>query len=138
VQRVGAYVVCVREGRLLVVRLNPALGLKGWSLPGGGVDHGEAPVDAAVREVAEETGYDVVIDRLLSVDSLHLTVGHDGSPIDHHGIRVLYAGTVVGGELRHEVGGSSDQAAWVELDAVDALDQVSLVGIGLAAWRAVG
>ena len=100
------------------------------------IDHGEAPVDAAVREVSEETGYDIVIDRLLTVDSLHLTLGAHSEPVDHHAIRILYTGTVVGGELRHEIGGSSDTAAWVPLDAVDALDQVSLVGVGLAAWRA--
>lgn len=133
-QRVGAYVVCVRDGQVLLVRLNPMLGLAGWSLPGGGVDQGEHPLDAAVREVAEETGYEVVIDRLLTVDSLHLTVGHDGSPIDHHGIRIIYAGMIVGGELRHEIGGSSDTAAWIDLDALDGIERVTLVGIGLAAW----
>ena len=30
-----------------------------WDLPGGGLDHGENPRDAIVREVAEETGYTV-------------------------------------------------------------------------------
>src|SRR3990172_5112429 len=36
-----------------------------WDLPGGGMNHGELPTDTAIREAKEETGFDVVIDRLL-------------------------------------------------------------------------
>ncbi len=50
--RVGAYVVCVRDATLLLVRFARS---ERWTLPGGGLDHGERPEDAAVREVTEET-----------------------------------------------------------------------------------
>jgi ADP-ribose pyrophosphatase YjhB (NUDIX family) len=40
-----------------------------WSLPGGFVEMGESVVEAALREVAEETGYSVEIGRLVGVYS---------------------------------------------------------------------
>jgi ADP-ribose pyrophosphatase YjhB (NUDIX family) len=134
-QRIAAYVVCVRHEQVLLARWISPDGPR-WTLPGGGIDHGEDPRDAAVREVDEETGYEVVLDALLTVDSVHLTTGLDGRAIDHHGIRVVYAAHVTGGELRFEVGGSTDEAAWVDLAAVDGLRRVGLVDVGLAAWRA--
>jgi 8-oxo-dGTP diphosphatase len=41
-----------------------------WSLIAGSVDPGEQPADAAIREVYEETGVDVVVERLAGV-ALH-------------------------------------------------------------------
>ncbi|MCQ8188922.1 NUDIX hydrolase [Streptomyces rugosispiralis] len=130
--RISAYAVCVEGGRILLARWTGGDG-KQWGLPGGGLQHGEDPYDAAVREVEEETGYTVEIERLLGIDSLHQRhprwLTHDA---DFHGVRVVYAGRVTGGELRHEVNGSTDLAAWIELDRLAGLDRAPLVDTALA------
>jgi 8-oxo-dGTP diphosphatase len=133
--RVAAYAVCVREHRVLLTRLvGPDAGR--WTLPGGGIDHGEDPYDAAIREVAEESGYVIEIDRLLGMDSFHTRyVRASGRESDFHGLRIIYSARVAGGELRPEADGSTDQAAWIDLDEVAKLERVSLVDIGLALDR---
>lgn len=139
--RVAAYAVCRRDSAVLLARWTGPRGPE-WTLPGGGLDHGEDPRDAAVREVAEETGYAVHLDALLTIDSLRVLIddgtaddgtADGGEPLDHHSIRIVYAAHVVGGELRHEVDGSTDMAAWVPLAEVPRLPRVSLVDIGLSA-----
>jgi hypothetical protein len=50
---------------------------------------------------------------------------------DFHGIRILYRVRVTGGELRDEVGGSSDTCRWVTRAEVVELPIVELVRTGL-------
>jgi 8-oxo-dGTP diphosphatase len=67
--RVAAYAVVVESGQVLLPHWLEGP-ISGWTLPGGGIDPGEDPADAVVREVEEETGYHVVVDELLGIDSL--------------------------------------------------------------------
>jgi 8-oxo-dGTP pyrophosphatase MutT (NUDIX family) len=53
------------DGRVLLVKPTYK---RGWDLPGGYVEPGEAPKRAAAREVAEELGLDVAVGRLLVLD----------------------------------------------------------------------
>jgi 8-oxo-dGTP diphosphatase len=64
---VGAGALVHKGGRLLLVKRNesPSKGI--WSFPGGAVELGETTVEAAVREIKEETGLDIVIERLFDV-----------------------------------------------------------------------
>jgi len=121
-QRTAAYAYVERDGALLVTRnslLGPHPGV--WTLPGGGIDHGESPRDTVVRELHEECGLDGVVGDLLTVDDHHFTgTAPNGRSEDFHAIRIVYRATVpVGAEPRVvEVDGTTDAVAWVPLSEV--------------------
>lgn len=65
----GAYGV-VQDGNkvLLILRCDTPV----WVIPGGGIEDGETPEEACVRELKEETGLDVVVTRKVA----HYTASH--------------------------------------------------------------
>lgn len=70
----GGIVVDARGRFLLIQRGNePEKGR--WTLPGGRVEHGESAAEAVVREVLEETGLAVQVDRLAG--EVELSLGGD-------------------------------------------------------------
>ncbi|MFD8734044.1 NUDIX hydrolase [Streptomyces sp. NPDC059618] len=134
--RVAAYAVCVRDGAMLLARWVAKDGSKRWTLPGGGMDHGEDPYDTVIREAEEETGYAIEPLALLGVDSQRHTYPRRlGTTADFQSLRIVYEARVTGGELRYETNGSTDMAAWHPLEEVPALDRVLLVDVGLTLWR---
>jgi ADP-ribose pyrophosphatase YjhB (NUDIX family) len=133
---VAAYAICVRDGQILLARSPAQDGTPEWVVPGGGMEHGEDPYDTVRREVEEETGYRIEVTGLLGVDSSHHVFRNGFGPaVDHHGVRFVYEGRITGGELRNEVNGSTDLAAWHDLDAVPGLVRISMVDIALRMWR---
>jgi 8-oxo-dGTP diphosphatase len=130
--RVGAYGVIVSDGAVLLARWTGS-GVPRWTLPGGGLEFGEDAATAAVREILEETGYTAALGRLLGVDSKFIPAGRrlHGEPRPMHALRIIYSATVTGGELTHELSGSTDEAGWFGLDEIVGLDRVDLVDAGL-------
>lgn len=134
--RLGAYAVVVDdERRVLLAYWRDETR---WTLPGGGVELHESPEEAAVREVSEETGYAVELVRLLGVDTVVVPAERRVSATDRvlRMVGVIYEARVVGGELAHEVDGSTDEARWIPVDDVPSLERVGLVDAALRLWRA--
>jgi len=122
-QRVAAYAVILRDGAMLLSRLAPTVTPDElWTLPGGGLDHGEDPRDAVIREIREETGLDAVVGETARVYSAHLPgVWRDGRRVDAHALRIVYEGWVspdAPAPQVLEVGGSTMAAAWQPVEAV--------------------
>ena len=131
--RLAAYAVSIAHGAVLLVRQPSDI----WSLPGGRVEHGEDPIDAVIREFAEETGHDAAVERLLGVDSRVIPAAErivSGQP-EHHNVGIYYQVRITGGRLRPEPNGATAEAAWIALDAVALLPRSSLVDIGIELAR---
>lgn len=132
--RVAAYAIIVDDDRGMLLAHWVDGRRAAWTLPGGGLEAGEDPEDAVRREVMEETGYRAEVLELLGIHSRVIPVrqrirADADEPL--HTLRILYRARVVGGELTHEVGGSTDRAGWFALDQIAPLPHVQLVEIGL-------
>ena len=133
VTRVAAYALCLDRDRLLLCRLAPGeLAVGQWTLPGGGLDFGESPADAVLRELGEETGLSGEIIGLADVLSWSRSLTDPGLGFDgaFHAIQIVYRVQVTGGELRDEPDGSTDAALWFSRDELDAMPLVDLAREG--------
>ncbi len=121
-QRLGAYAVVFDAERMLLTRISPVGYPTGsWTLPGGGVEHGESPHDAVRRELYEETGLVATAVRLVDVHDVHvIDVGRDDQYEDYHGVHLLYAVAVdvTTPVMVIDAGGSTDLAQWVPIEQV--------------------
>jgi ADP-ribose pyrophosphatase YjhB (NUDIX family) len=116
--RIGAYAVLTHAGAVVLTQLARGPNQGRWSLPGGGLEHGETPEEALRREVMEETGVPLPSVSLVSWFSLNTHWKNpSGDSTDLH-----YLGFVFRGELERRVplletgdGGSCSAARWFEL-----------------------
>lgn len=122
-QRIAAYAVIILEQQVLLSRLSPRISREElWTLPGGGLDHGENPRDAVIREIWEETGLRAAVSETAHVYSAHLPgAWRDGRRVDAHAVRIVYDGWVPPGSPEpqvQEVDGSTVAAAWVPISDI--------------------
>jgi len=81
--------ILIEDGKLLLVKQRLKSGRE-WSLPGGKLERGESLGQGLIREMKEETGLDVAIDRLL-----YLCDGADNTLL-----HITFLLRRTGGELR--------------------------------------
>lgn len=120
-------IVCLRGDAVLLIRRGKAPRMGEWSLPGGRIEPGERAVDAALRELVEETGVTARITGLIDVvDGIFAESGL-------HYVLIDYAAEWVSG--KPVAGDDALEARFVPLDQVDELIEWSETRriIGLAA-----
>jgi ADP-ribose pyrophosphatase YjhB (NUDIX family) len=138
-QRLAVYALVRREDDVLLTRISRLGAHPGaWTLPGGGLDHGESPRDAVAREVREECGVDVLVGDLLDVHDTHFEgTAPSGRFEDFHGVHLVFRGTVSqDAEPRVvETDGTTDAVAWVPVADVEsgAVRTLDVVGAALRA-----
>ena len=116
-QRAAAYAVVTSERGVLLTQFNSQTRAAGdWGLPGGGLDLGETPVDGVLREVWEETGQQVELGELVTIQSQHwIGRAPHGVLEDFHAVRIVYLAVCRDPQdiVIHDVGGTTADARWV-------------------------
>jgi len=92
--KVDTRALVLREGKILMVKEADD---KLWSLPGGWADVGDTPSDAVCRELDEETGLQVKVERLLGVWDRNL---HGHPPYPWHVYKLIFFCKELGGNLK--------------------------------------
>lgn len=109
------------DGALEVCLIRPSgCGRRVWGLPKGGIEEGETPSQAAVREVAEETGIAAVAGRQLGTIDYSFYSRESGGRI--HKTVHYFLMRAVGGDTSHH-DGEVREARWVRLK--DALQMMT-------------
>jgi 8-oxo-dGTP diphosphatase len=107
--QVGCGAAIVREGTILLVLRRKAPEAACWSLPGGKVEFLERIEDAVRREVFEEVGVEIELDRLLHITQ---TIGVDGQ----HWVSPVFQAHIVAGEPENREPAKHAGVAWFSCD----------------------
>jgi 8-oxo-dGTP diphosphatase len=111
---VGA-VISNAAGQVLLIRRGQPPRLGQWSIPGGKLEWGESVKEGLRREIREETGLVIEIERLVDIVDL-LTRDAAGDVIGHY-VLIDFKAVHVSGELR--AGSDAAEARWVDPVTLD-------------------
>ncbi|MEM9630018.1 MAG: NUDIX domain-containing protein [Pseudomonadota bacterium] len=105
--RVGVSVLCHRNGLALMVKRGKPPFKDHWSLPGGVVELGETLIEAAERELLEETG--VIASLSAPVETFDSIQHDDDGKVLTHFVLTIFSGEYVSGDAI-----AGDDAAAIE------------------------
>lgn len=91
-----------------------------WALPGGGHEPGESLAQTVIREVKEETGYDVTVEAITGIytDPRHIIAYDDGEVRQQFAI--AFRAQLIGGT--RSTSDESDQVEWLTVEQIEGLD----------------
>ncbi|PWV99725.1 mutator protein MutT [Paenibacillus cellulosilyticus] len=108
-----AQAIVIQDQQVLMVKQYVQRGDIVWNFPGGGIEDGETPEQACVRELREETGYDIQIVQLL----------HEQFD------KYTFVARITGGELLLHLASAYNEdiidVAWISLDDESKFDPVT-------------
>jgi ADP-ribose pyrophosphatase YjhB (NUDIX family) len=124
----------IRDGQILLVRERSD---GGWCMPGGWADVGEKPSEMVIREVWEESGFHVRVDKVAGV----FDANRSRTPLEfHHAYKIVFLCEITGGEARPS--DETSDVRFFDFDAVPPLsnDRTSERHLAevLAHWREPG
>ncbi|WP_201005100.1 NUDIX hydrolase [Paenibacillus glycanilyticus] len=115
-----AEAIIIQNDSVLMVKQYVERGDIVWNFPGGGIEEGESPEQACIREVHEETGFDIQLKALL----------HEGNE------KFSFIGEVVGGELYLDNDNQDNldiiEIAWIPLIEREKFDSITSPMLELA------
>ncbi|MBY5934576.1 NUDIX domain-containing protein [Tateyamaria omphalii] len=136
-QRAAAYVVAFDAQRQVLLTQfektgHPKSGA--WTLPGGGMEWGEAAHETALRELKEETGLCADIGALLGAQSEWFDEGATERGQRGLAIRLIFEAQNCSGELKTDFSDDDTTvgAAWFTVGEVQHLNRVEVVDFGLS------
>jgi ADP-ribose pyrophosphatase YjhB (NUDIX family) len=113
--KVGIRIVVIKDEKILMVREKMD---NKWSLPGGYADPGYTPSEIAIKEVKEESGFDVNVIRLLGVIDYNK---HQERPFPFDLYQLFIECEIVGGESKTGV-----ETSEVGFFGIDELPELSV------------
>lgn len=111
---VAVGVVVIKGDEILLIRRNKPPNPGSWSIPGGAQELGETTIQAAIREVREETA--VTIENLHFLDIIDLIDRDPEGRVKHHYTLIDYAANYHSGTLM--AGDDAEQAKWVPIEQI--------------------
>ena len=113
---VGAVIVC--DGKLLLEKRKNEPGKGKWSIPGGLVELGESVEQTVVREVEEETGFEV--EKPEHIDVVDNIIRDESGRVKYHFVIIDYFMRLKGGTLK--AASDAEELKWVPLSDVEKHD----------------
>lgn len=110
-------IVTDENGRVLMIHKTDN---NRWALPGGGHEPGEAIAETVVREVKEETGYDVEVETLTGTyTNPHHVMSYDDGEVRQQ-FSIAFRARLVGGHM--QTSDETSKVEWLTPQQIESLD----------------